>query len=160
MIQLKEITKDNLFKVIDLWDTLDSDQKTCVAPNVVSIAQAYVNLDVAWPRAIYANEDLIGFVMLSLKDLDIKEDDQPSYFLWRFMISKPYQNQGFGKQVLDLIYKKCIKDDVKFLYTSCDMKTSMPYQFYINYGFIDTHEMDDDEEILKIPIDKSSLSFI
>lgn len=153
MIHLKDISQDNLFKVTALSDTLTDVQKKCVAPNIVSIAQAYVNLDRAWPKAIYNDDELVGFVMLALHDDDIPKEDQPAYFLWRFMIAKPYQSQGFGKQVLDIIYQKCIDDDVKYLYTSCEMHDEMPYRFYMNYGFIDTHEKDDDEEILKIRIE-------
>lgn len=152
MVRLIDINQDNLFKVTALSDTLSDIQKKCVAPNIVSIAQAYVNPGKAWPKAIYDDEELIGFVMLALYDEDIKEEDQPSYFLWRFMIAKPYQSKGYGKKVLDILYKKCVEDGVKYLYTSCEMIDKMPYQFYINYGFVDTHEMDEGEEILKLTI--------
>jgi diamine N-acetyltransferase len=155
MITLRDITKENLFKIIELWDTLDPEQKTCVAPNVVSIAQAYVNPGLAWPKAIYLNDDPIGFVMVALNDNDIKKEDQPAYFLWRMMIARPFQRKGYGKVVLDLLVSKCREDRVRYLYVSCDMKTPMPYQFYIDYGFIDTNVMDDDEEVLKLKIDPS-----
>jgi diamine N-acetyltransferase len=153
MIHLEEVNKDNLFKVIDLWNTLDDSEKQSVAPNVVSIAQAYVNQDIAWPRVIYLDDEPIGFVMVALKDEDIIEEDQPSYFLWRFMIAKPFQGNGYGKKVLDIIYSMCKENQMKYLYVSCHMHAPMPYQFYIKYGFVDTHEMEDDEEILKLKID-------
>ena len=152
MIHLKDVTKDNVFKVIELSKTLDETQQKSVAPNVLSIAQAYVNQDRAWPQVIYLDEEIIGFVMLALKDEDIPEVDQPSYYLWRFMMAKSHQSKGYGKQVLDLIYKKCQEDQVRYLYTSCTMHSPMPYQFYTKYGFVDTHEMDDEEEILKLEI--------
>lgn len=156
MIHLKEVSKENLFKVIDLWNTLDESEKRSVAPNVVSIAQAYVNQDIAWPRVIYFDEEPIGFVMVALKDDEVPKEDQPVYFLWRFMIAKPFQGHGYGKSVLDLLVDMCRKDNINYLYVSCHMHDPMPYQFYIKYGFIDTHEMDDDEEILKLNI--SSIS--
>lgn len=152
MIQLKNVTTDNIFKVIELTKMLDENQQKSVASNVLSLAQAYVNLNRAWPQAIYLEDEPIGFVMLALHDEDIPEVDQPAYYLWRFMIAKPYQTKGYGKQVLDLIYQKCQEENIKYLYTSCTMHSPMPYQFYINYGFIDTKEMDDDEEILKLEI--------
>jgi diamine N-acetyltransferase len=151
-IKLKEVNSDNFSEVIKLSDTLDDMQKKCVAPNVISLAQAYVNYEIAYPRAIYLGDKPIGFVMLSLHDDDIDKLDQPAYFLWRFMIAKEYQNQGFGKMTLDLIVDKCRKDGKKYLYTSCDIESNMPYDFYINYGFLDTKEMDDDELILKLKI--------
>src|SRR3989339_27044 len=148
MIQLKEITKDNLFDVIKLSETLDDKQKRCVAHNAVSIAEAYVKPQ-AWPRAIYNDDQLVGFVMLALHDDDIKDSDQPSYLLWRFMIAKPFQHLGYGRKVLDLLVEKTKSDHQKYLYTSCMVEDEMPYQFYISYGFEDTYEKDGDEEILK-----------
>ncbi len=150
MITLREITPDNFRPIIQLSDTLDESQKKSVAPNVVSIAQAYVNLERAWPRAIYLDDEPIGFVMMALHDDDIPESDQPAYFLWRFMIAKPYQNKGYGKQVIDILKQKAIEDGMSYWYVTCTMHDSMPYQFYIACGFEDTHEMDDDEQILKM----------
>jgi diamine N-acetyltransferase len=152
MIHLKNIDKDNLFKVIDLWNTLDDDQKKSVAPNVVSVAQAYVNQDIAWLKAIYLDDEPIGFVMVALSDDEVKEEDQPIYFLWRFMIAKPFQSKRYGKEVLDILVNMCKENKINYLYVSCHMHSPMPYQFYMKYGFIDTHEMDDDEEILKFKI--------
>ncbi len=43
MISVREITEENFRTIIQLSDTLDESQKKSVAPNVVSIAQAYVN---------------------------------------------------------------------------------------------------------------------
>ncbi|MFA5493043.1 MAG: GNAT family N-acetyltransferase [Bacteroidales bacterium] len=150
MIHLKELDKNNLFEVIKIHDTLTEYQKRCVAPNVVSIAQAYVNPQ-AWPRVIYHDTEIIGFVMISLHDEDIPKEDQPSYYLWRLMIKKDAQNHGFGKKVLDIIVHKAKEEKQKYLYTSCEMEDSMPYKFYIAYGFIDTG-LNDGEQVLKLKL--------
>lgn len=154
MIRLQPITNENLFDVIKLSKTLDLDQQKRVADNIISIAQAYVNYDRAWPRAIYDFDTLIGFVMLNLKDEDIPKEDQPAYFLWRFMISKPYQNQGYGKKVIEILTQKAIIEGQRYLYVSCEMDSDMPYAFYIKMGFIDTHEVFDGEEVLKLKLDE------
>lgn len=151
MIELREVTKENIWEIMKLSDTLDDYQKRCVAPNSVSLAQAYVNPQ-AWPRAIYHNDDLVGFVMLSLHDEEIEKEDQPAYYLWRFMISKPHQQKGYGRKVLDLIVEKAINEGQKYLYLSCEMEGEMPYRFYTAYGFIDTGIMDDGEEVLKLKL--------
>jgi len=52
MIELKEIKYDKLRAVIKLSDTLSEQYKKHVALNVVSLAEAYINFDIAWPRAI------------------------------------------------------------------------------------------------------------
>jgi len=148
-ISLKRITNKNFNEVVKLSDTLSDYQKKCVAPNVVSLAQAYVNKKKAWPRAIYLGKMLIGFIMLALWDEDIPKEDWPAYYVWRFMITKKYQKQGFGTKVLDIIKEKCIKDNVKSLYISCEMDGNQPYDFYIKYGFVDTG-INDGEQILKM----------
>ncbi len=90
--------------------------------------------------------------MIALQDDDIPEADQPAYFLWRFMISKPNQNRGFGRQVIEIIKQKALQDGMKYLYVTCTMHDVMPYKFYIDCGFEDTNEMDDDEQILKMKL--------
>jgi len=148
-ISLKKITTKNLNQVFELSNTLSEYQQKCVAPNVYSIAQAYVNKKRAWPRAIYLGNKPIGFIMLALWDDDIPKEDNPAYYLWRFMIARDYQKKGYGSQTLDIIKEKCVKDGIKTLYTSCEMTGEQPYQFYINYGFTDTG-VNDGEQILKM----------
>ncbi|MGE4572591.1 MAG: GNAT family N-acetyltransferase [Candidatus Izemoplasmatales bacterium] len=150
-ISLKKITIDNFDQVIKLSDTLNDYQKKCVAPNLVSLAQAYVEYERAWPRVIYLHNEPIGFVMLALWDDDIPKDDWPAYYLWRFMISAQYQAKGYGKKVLDIIVNKCKEDKIKTLYTSCEMSGNQPYDFYIKYGFEDTG-INDGEQILRMLI--------
>ena len=147
IIILKPVTNDNFHEIAKLSDSLTDQQKKCVAPNVYSLAQAYLNFEQAWPRAIYLGETPIGFLMLDIdpEDIDKKEN---AYYLWRFMIARDYQGKGYGKKALDLIINQCREDQKSVLYTSCDMEEEMPYRFYINYGFIDTGVFDDDEKVL------------
>ena len=51
-----------------------------VAPNAASLAQAHFSEN-AWLRAIYADDTLVGFVML------YDAPDEQEYFLWRYMIA-------------------------------------------------------------------------
>jgi diamine N-acetyltransferase len=150
-IQLKEVTVDNFDSVVALSKTLTPYQQSCVAPNMVSLAEAYVEPKRAWPRAIYLDDEPIGFIMLALHEAEIPKEDWPAYYLWRFMIAKSYQGKGYGTKVLDMIKDKCKTDNQAFLYTSCGMNGDQPYQFYINYGFVDTGK-NDGEQILKLRI--------
>ncbi|MFU8793318.1 MAG: GNAT family N-acetyltransferase [Acholeplasmataceae bacterium] len=150
-ITLQLITYDNFDTIIKMSDTLTPYQKRCVAPNLYSIAEAYLNLDNAWPRAIYLDDQPIGFIMIDLNPEHIPKDEN-AYYLWRFMISEPHQNKGYGKAALNLIIDKCRKDQKSVLYTSCAMEGDLPYQFYLNYGFVDTGVLDGDEEVLTLKI--------
>lgn len=152
-LSLQVLTTDNLMAVIKLSDTLSDYQKSCVAPNMYSIAEAYVNPGNAWPRAIYLDDKPIGFVMLSLIADEVEEKDN-AYYLWRYMIAAEYQNKGYGKAILDLIVDKCKTDQKGYLYTSCEMNGDMPYQFYLKYGFMDTGTIAYGEQVLKLDINK------
>jgi diamine N-acetyltransferase len=154
MIQLKKLSPKNLKSCLDLYDTLDSVQKKQVAPNAVSLAQAYVHPDVAWPRVLVENDRVVGFIMLELDAKDIPEYNRPGHYIWRMMIGKQYQNKGYGTQTLDLIKNKCQKEGLKSLYVSCSMGHDMPYQFYINNGFMDTGYDAHGERYLKLLFDE------
>ena len=56
-----------------------------------SLAQAYVYRDTAFPFAVYADETLVGFIMLGFYE------EKKQYTLWKLLIDKKYQNQGYGK---------------------------------------------------------------
>lgn len=150
MIQFVEVTNHNLKACLDLYDTLDDIQKTQVAPNAVSLAQAYINQDIAWPRVIVEDDVVIGFIMLELNAEEIPEYNQPGHYIWRLMIGKKYQHKGYGKQVLNLVINKCKEEGIKSLYVSCTINQEIPYQFYIKNGFMDTGYEEGGERYLKI----------
>lgn len=153
MIELKEIGYDTLKEVIEIYDTLSDGDKKHVAPNIYSLAEAYINYSIAWPRAIMLNKEVIGFVMLGLDNYMADEHDWPVYYLWRFMIASEFQGQGYGKQVLDLIVQKCKEEERRYLYVSCTRMDPMPYEMYIKYGFIDTGKVEEGEQVLKLKIE-------
>ncbi len=151
-IELKEITYDNLKDVISIYDTLSEADKKHVAPNVVSLAEAYLNYSIAWPRAITLDNQVIGFVMLGLDNFIADKEDHPVYFLWRLMIATEFQNQGYGKQLLDQVVQKCKEENIRYLYVSSTRYDDMPYKMYLSYGFEDTGREEDGEQILKLKI--------
>ncbi len=153
MIQLEKISYENLDAVLDIYDTLSEQDKHHVAPNIYSLAEAYINYETAWPRAIVLHKEVIGFVMLSLEYDRSDKEDYPVYYLWRFMIADKHQKNGYGKQVLNMIVEKCKQDGVNYLYLSCTLKDPMPYSMYIKYGFIDTNREEDGEQVLKLKIE-------
>ncbi len=59
-VTLRPITRENLWPVVAL--TTHPEQADFVAPNIDSIANAYVEPTFV-PLAVYAGDDLVGFVM-------------------------------------------------------------------------------------------------
>jgi diamine N-acetyltransferase len=141
-VTLREITQETLFAILSL--EVSDDQKRFVAPNAVSIAEAYFS-EHAWFRAIYAGDTPVGFVML------YSDWDEPKYFLWRFMIDKQYQRQGYGSLAMqELIAHVRSRPNAKELLVSYAPGEGNPSPFYEKCGFVETGEWEDDEKVMKL----------
>ena len=140
IVTLQEVTQENLDEILNLKVTCQ--QVKFVASNAVSIAQAYFYPN-AWFRAIYADKQPIGFVMLEQDRIN------SSYFLWRLMIDARFQRQGFGKQAVNLVLEYAKKlPQAKVLLTSCGGGNGSPKKFYEKIGFVDTGNLDEDGEVI------------
>ena len=141
IVTLRKINRKNLDDILALKVT--EEQEKFVADNAVSIAQAHFYPEVAWFRAIYANEIPVGFVMLV--DNPIKS----SYSLWRLMIDARFQKCGFGRRAMELILQYVeIRPGAKELFTSCSAGDGSPKTFYEKIGFTDTGKVDEDGELI------------
>ncbi len=103
MIRFEKITEENYSECLKL----DPGEKASkyVAPNVNSLAIAYVckenNVCTPMPFAIYNDEVMIGFIMMSSLKKDQDNDvDEDTYDIWRFMVDKKYQGKGSGREAL------------------------------------------------------------
>ena len=144
VITLQEITRDTVREILKL--KVAAHQEGFVASNAVSIAQAHFAPE-AWFRAIYADETPVGFVMLS--DDPVK----PEYGLWRFMIDAQYQQFGFGRRALELIFEHVrTRPGATQLFLSVVPGEGSAGPFYEKLGFRYTGEVDDDELVMSRPL--------
>lgn len=143
-VTLREVTKETVRTICNL--KVAENQNKFVAPNAVSIAQAYFQ-EVAWFRAIYAADNPVGFLML------YKDTEKPEYFLWRMMIDERYQRMGFGYKAMELLieYVKGLPNASELL-TSCVPGEGSPEDFYNKLGFARNGEMEDDEVVMSLPL--------
>ena len=141
-VSLREVTKDSLREILLL--KVHPEQERFVAPNAVSIAQAYFDRDVAWFRAIYADAAPVGFVMLH------DEPSAPKYYLWRFMIDHRYQHLGYGARALEQVigYVRQRPGAHEF-FTSVVPGEGSPGPFYEKSGFAYTGEVDEGERVMR-----------
>jgi diamine N-acetyltransferase len=95
MLRLRDVDKDNFKECIAL--DVNEDQRSFVAPNIRSLAQAYVSRDEAKVFSLYDEDLMVGFAMLYV-DHKVNE-----YELWRFMIDRRYQHKGYGRAALGKI---------------------------------------------------------
>lgn len=99
MIELREVTRDNLMAVTEL--EMEPDQMGFVEDNLWSMAECYVEPTFI-PKAIYDDEKLIGFVLYYFVEGDKSKENDPDYvFLHRIMIDKNQQGHGYGVRSLD-----------------------------------------------------------
>jgi len=145
IVTLREISAETVRAICDL--KVAPHQQHFVAPNAISIAQAYFERDNAWFRAVYADETPVGFLML--------EDDPANveYGLWRFMIDERYQGMGYGQAALELLIAHVrTRPGATELLTSCVPGEGSPCPFYQRMGFVYTGEEDDGELVMRLAL--------
>jgi len=140
-VTLREITAESVREICNL--SVRENQRQFVAPNAVSIAQAYFAKE-AWFRAIYADDAPVGFVMLSDKP------EKHEYFLWRFMVDARYQGMGFGARAIEcLIEHVKTRPGARELLTSVVPGVGSPQGFYEKLGFVLTGVVSDGEAVMR-----------
>jgi diamine N-acetyltransferase len=149
-VTLREITSDTVRAVTQL--AVAPGQESFVASNAVSLAQALFS-DEAWYRAVYADDALVGFVMLSDETLKKAPPPEPNIGLWRLMIDQKHQRKGIGKEVMRLVlaYVKS-RPGVHYFYTSYVPEPGGPGPFYLSLGFVPNGEVEDGEVVLLYPL--------
>ena len=142
IITLREVTSENFREILKL--EVAPGQKKFVAPNAYSIAQAHFEREIAWFRAIYADETPVGFVMLS------DDASEQKYFLWRLMVDARYQKLGFAKRVLELLFDYVrTRPGAKEILVSYFLGDDGPQGFYEKLGFVPTGEMSGREVVMR-----------
>ena len=147
-VQLREITKDTVISIVKL-DA--GDDRTQVAPNAVSIAQAYFQKE-AWFRAILAGDELVGFVMLNDPTL-VERPDEPDFFLWRLMIDRSHQGRGYGHAAIErLVDHVRTRPGAETLLVSHIDAVDALGRFYGSFGFEYTGEEEDSEKVMALKL--------
>jgi diamine N-acetyltransferase len=142
-VDLREITQDSLRAVLDL--AVEPEQEPYVATNARSIAEAHFEPR-AWFRAIYADEDPVGFVM-------VFRDPPKAFWVWRFMIDAGHQGKGYGRRALELLVEEARQDGANEVKLSYHPGEHSPHAFYARLGFVDTGEVEDGEVVMRLTLD-------
>lgn len=144
-LTLREITAETLRPVLNL--VVADDQKHFVAPNAVSVAEAYFAREHAWFRAIYADETPVGFLML------YDDPEKAVYYLWRFMIDARYQGLGYGRRAIQLLIDHVKgRPNAHELKLSCVPGEHSPCAFYERLGFVFTGKEEDGELEMRLAL--------
>lgn len=142
MVELRAITKDNLEEVLNL--NILEHQKSFVSSTACSLAQAYVYRETAFPFAVYADNTMVGFIMLGYYE------SRKQYTLWKVLIDKNYQNKGYGREALKQGIKY-LKENfgVREIYTGVALGNEKAKHLYVSVGFKETGLIEDNIEEMK-----------
>ncbi|MGI8517885.1 MAG: GNAT family N-acetyltransferase [Acidimicrobiia bacterium] len=95
---------------------------------------------VPWMRAVAADGEIVGFVMLALPHEHSREP-----YLWRLLIDRLHQRRGIGERVLELLIAECRSLGAETLLISWETGKGSPAPFYLSNGFEPTGRMLDVE---------------
>lgn len=150
-VTLRAIDGDNRMAVIALQ--VAGPQLRYVAPNVMSLLEAELNEAPIFLRAIYADEVVVGLVLLdfpSEDELGLPLSGQP--FVWRYMIDELYQGFGFGRRAMALVIEAMTAQGYARMFVGAVPGVHSPLPFYEARGFRDTGQRDEGEHILRLDL--------
>lgn len=128
-VSLREVTAETVRVVTAL--AVAPDQDNLVAPNAVSIAEAYFEPK-AWFRAVAAGDDLVGFVMV------YRDAVAHTFYIWRFMIDAHHQGRGYGRRAMELLVDEARRDGATDVTLSVVPGDGSALEFYAKLGFEET----------------------
>jgi diamine N-acetyltransferase len=106
-----------------------------------------------WPRAVYADGALVGFVMLSWDVVPRPPEIIGPWFLWKLMVAPSAQGSGVGRAVVEEAAAIVREQGATELLVSCALGENSPYEFYVGLGFVPTGEYaENDEEVLVLAL--------
>ena len=148
MVKLRPITEENFIDAFDL--KLAPGQEKFVSHPIRSLAQAYVYRTQCQPFGIYADQKMVGYVMV-IYDYDVPEHD-----IWHMMIDECMQGRGYGSQALDLVLEyvrtKPFGDSGRVALT-CNKDNVAVRKSYEGKGFRTTGAEDEGEIEMALMVD-------
>ncbi len=150
-VELVDVTADNLHATMGL--STHRSQQQFVAPVTQSLAEALVPpvehgvTVVPWYRAVAADGELVGFVMLARSQPGAEEP-----WLWRLLIDRMHQRRGIGSRIIDLVAEQCRSWGDATLLTSWVPGKGSPESMYLARGFVPTGEIDDGEVVARLAL--------
>lgn len=142
MVELRIITKENIEEVLNL--SVYEYQESFVSSTAHSLAQAYVYHETAFPFAVYAEDTIVGFIMMGYYET------KKQYTLWKLLIDKNQQNKGYGREALKqgIMYLRD-KYDAREIYTGVALGNEKAKNVYSSIGFKETGLVEDNMEEMK-----------
>jgi diamine N-acetyltransferase len=141
VIDLRPVTPDTYQACVDL--AVAPDQRSFVAPNIKSLAQAYV-----WPgsvaRLIHADDEIVGFVLFMPAD-----PPSTGQAIVRFMIDQRFQGRGLGRAALAEAVEWCRRErDAAEVWLCVVPENERARRLYRSAGFVETGDIREGEIVM------------
>jgi diamine N-acetyltransferase len=147
VVTLREVTDENRGAVLAV--RVAPTQKRFVGTVVGALTDAQeIPEGKPWYRAIYADDQPVGFVMLSWNVTPEPPRIIGPWFLWKLLVDERHQRRGYGREVVRLIADIVRANGAAELLTSCVPGDHGPEPFYRRIGFRPTGELDENGEII------------
>ena len=146
MLRLVEIDRHNYLPVLDL--SVSPEQKTFVATNQYSLAQAYAQPECV-PLALYAENKPVGFAMYCL------DEDDHQYWIYRLMIDQRYQGKGYGRDAMRLLIERIrglSDDEHNRIYISFEPENKIAKSLYESLGFLPDGRIEYGEVVYRLEL--------
>ena len=163
MLRIESVNGRNVWDILKLC--VKEEQKSFVAGNDVSIIEAYTAITGgghAFPFGIYDNNIPVGFLMIGYGIDDYWEDAPEiaanNYNLWRLMIDKRYQRNGYGKEAVKLALdfvrtKPC--GEAEYCWLSYEPDNIVAKNLYSSFGFVESGDKDGEEMIAVLKLENN-----
>ncbi|MFC9254337.1 GNAT family N-acetyltransferase [Amycolatopsis thailandensis] len=147
-LTLAKITRDNVGAACSI--AVEPRQESYVAPVARSLAEAYAQPEIAWPRLILADGEPVGFVMGGF------DPDSPiDYFrcgIWRLNVEAGRQGKGYGRFAVEAVLDEARRRDQRRATVLWIPGEHGPEAFYLRLGFRDTGTVHDGQHVGEIDL--------
>lgn len=153
MISLRKITLENRRAMFNL--EVAEEQRQYVASNLSSVASCYVlsvNGGHPFPFIIYADEQPVGFVMITYGITGYEEPSlaKDNYCILRLMIDKQHQHKGYGREAMGKILefiRTFPAGGAQYCWIPYKRDNTAAKKLYESFGFRDNGEVFNNESI-------------
>lgn len=143
-ITFREISMANFEECIEL--RVGETQKDYVASNMYSLAEAKAD-GVSNPLAIYADDQMVGFVMY-----DYNVGERRGY-LSRLMIDARFQGHGYARAALaDVMARLRAMPGIRDIQTSFHPENRVAESLYASFGLTRTGELVHGEIVVRLKL--------
>lgn len=145
MLHLELVTESTFKKIVDM--KLPPEQDCFVAPNVVSLAQAWLYYKNARPYAICNDNNVVGFIMLDW------DEGERTVGIWRFMIAPEHQQKGYGRKAMETVIKLVREAGmIDLIHLSFVPNNKIAHDLYCSLGFRENGDVEDGEIVMEMPL--------